>query len=101
MITPALRGDKMGFMQDAYSNRLKNRLFSCLCEREADRDWESCLDGILLELEGIPEDQRGINYYSIWYKLSSARFLSYKYFRKNIFDAMALLGKGGEANELL
>jgi len=90
----------MDVMKEAYTNKLKNKLFSCLCEREAERDWESCLDGILLELNGVPENERGINYYSVWYKLSSAKYLSYKYFRKNIFDAMALLGRG-DKDELL
>ena len=90
----------MNPMNEGYTNKLKNKLFSCLCEREADRNWESCLDTILIELNGIPEEQRGIDFYSIWYKLSACRYLSYKYFRKTIFDVMSLLGKG-DTNELL
>lgn len=83
----------MEVMREGYYNKLKNRLFGCLCEREADREWESNLDAILIELMGLPEEQKSINFYIIYYKLSSCRYLSYKYFRKTIFDVMSLLGK--------
>ena len=83
----------MNSIKEAYLNKLKNRLFSCLCERETEGEWESNLDAILIELMGFPECNRNINYYTIFYKLSSCKYLSYKYFRKTIFDVMGMLGK--------
>ena len=83
----------MKAMEEAYANKLKNRLFGCLCEREAEGEWEANLDAILIELMGLPEESRGINYYIIFYKLSSCKYLNYKYFRKTIFDVMNLIGK--------
>lgn len=79
--------------QEGYINKIKSKLFACLKEREGNGQWESYLDSILIELMGIPEENRGIHYYTIYYKLSSCRYLSFKYFRTNIFDVMALLSK--------
>ena len=80
-------------MREGYYNKLKNRLFGCLCEREAEREWEANLDSILVELMGMSEEQKTINFYIIYYKLSSCRYLSFKYFRKTIFEVMNLLGR--------
>ena len=80
-------------VKEAYNNKLKNKLFGLLCEREKEREWEKFLDSILIELMGYPEEQRTINYYILFYKLSSLRFLKYEYFRTTIFDAMDLVGK--------
>jgi hypothetical protein len=86
-------------VKEGYINKLKNRLFGCLCEREKNREWQSYLDSILIELMGFPEEEKTIYYYTIFYKLSSCKYLNYEYFRKTIFDVMNLLGKE-EANEL-
>ncbi len=80
-------------IQEGYSNKLKNKLYGLLCEYEKNGEWEAFLDSILIELEGIPEDQRSINYYSLYYNISSLRHLSYKYFRSTIFSCMSLLGR--------
>lgn len=80
-------------VQEGYSNKLKNKLYGLLCEYEKNGEWEAFLDSILIELEGIPEDQRSINYYSLYYNISSLRHLSYKYFRSTIFSCMSLLGR--------
>jgi len=80
-------------IQEGYSNKLKNKLYGLLCEYEKNGEWEAFLDSILVELEGIPEDQRSINYYSLYYNISSLRHLSYKYFRSTIFSCMSLLGR--------
>lgn len=80
-------------LKEAYSNKLKNKLFGLLCEYEKEREWEKFLDSILIELSGYPEEEKTINYYILFYKLSSLRFLNYKYFRSTIFDAMNLIGK--------
>ena len=78
---------------NAYHNKLKNRLFGLLCEFEKEREWERFLDSILIELLGYPEEEKTINYYTLFYKLSSLRYLNYKYFRSTIFDAMNLVDK--------
>lgn len=80
-------------MREGYTNKLKNKLFGLLCEFEKSREWEKFLDAILVELLGFPEDARTINFYSLYFKLSSLRYLNYKYFRSTIFDCMNILGK--------
>ena len=79
--------------QEGYLNKLKNKVYGLLCEFEKNGDWEPFLDSILIELRGIPEEQRGINYYIIWYNLSSLRYLRYEYFRKTVFYTMSLMGQ--------
>ena len=83
----------MDYASRGYSDKLKSRLFGCLCEREAEGEWEANLDAILIELMGYPEELRTIHYYTVFYKLSACRYLSYKYFRKTIFDVMSILSK--------
>lgn len=83
--------EKLSSVQEAYNNKLKNKLFGLLCEFEKDREWERFLDSILIELMGYPEEERTINYYTLFYKLSSLRFLKYEYFRTTIFDCMNLI----------
>ena len=68
-------------------------IIGLLCEFEKNRDWEAFLDSILTELLGWPEDEKTINYYILFYKLSSLKYLKYEYFRKTIFDCMNLVGK--------
>ena len=83
-----------GEIEEGYNNKLKNKLFGLLCEYEKNREWEKFLDAILVELMGFPEEHRTINYYTLYFKVSSLRFLNYKYFRATIFDCMNILGKG-------
>ena len=78
---------------EGYNNKLKNKLFGLLCEYEKGREWEKFLDSILIELLGFKEERKTINYYILYYKLSSLRYLSYKYFRTTIFDCMGLISK--------
>lgn len=78
-------------VKEAYKNKLKNKLFGLLCEFEKEREWEKFLDSILIELMGYDESQKTINYYILYYKLSSLRFLKYEYFRSTIFDCMTLV----------
>lgn len=80
-------------VKEGYNNKLKNKLYGLLCEFEKGGEWEAYLDSILIELEGIPEDQRGINYLSLYYNISSLRHLRYEYFRSTIFSCMSMLGK--------
>ena len=78
---------------EGYNNNLKNRLFGLLCEYEKGREWETFLDSIIIELISYPEEQKTINYYRLFTKVSSLRYLSYKYFRSTVFDCMSLLSK--------
>lgn len=87
-------------IKEGYRNKLKSKLFGLLCEREKDGEWEVFLDSILIELNGIPEEERTINYLVVVNKINTLRFLSYEYFRKTIFDCMSLLSKG-ENNGIL
>ena len=81
---------------EAYNNKLKSKLYGLLCEYERGRDWQGFLDSILIELEGFDVDERTIDYYSLYHKLSSLKYLNYTYFRKTIFDCMSLLSRGEE-----
>ena len=80
-------------IRDAYNNKLKSKLFGLLCEREKGRDWEKFLDSILIELMGYSEEEKTINYYTLFHKLTSLKYLRYEYFRGVIFDCMDLISK--------
>lgn len=80
-------------IHQGYKNKLKNKLFGLLCEYEKEREWEKFLDSILIELDGFAENDRTINFYILYHKLSAARYLSYKYFRQTIFDCMTIIDK--------
>lgn len=80
-------------IKEAYANKLKSKLFGLLCEREKGRDWEKFLDSILIELMGYSEEEKTINYYTLYHKLSTLKYLRYEYFRGVIFDCMDLISK--------
>ena len=80
-------------IKEAYNNKLKSKLFGLLCEREKGRDWEKFLDSILIELMGYSEESKTINYYILFHKLSTLRYLKYEYFRGTIFDCMDLISR--------
>ena len=80
-------------VKEAYNNKLKSKLFGLLCEREKGRDWEKFLDSILIELMGYSEEEKTINYYTLYHKLSTLKYLRYEYFRGVIFDCMDLISK--------
>ena len=81
-------------VDDALSAKLKSQLYGLLCEYEKNREWESFLDSIIIELLGYPEEEKTVSYYRLFHKVSSLRYLSYKYFRTTIFDCMNLISKG-------
>lgn len=83
----------MAEVLEGYNNNLKNRLFGLLCEYEKGREWQKFLDSILIELMSYPEEYKTINYYRLYTKVSSLRYLSYEYFRSTVFDCMSLLSK--------
>ena len=80
-------------VDDALSAKLKSQLYGLLCEYEKNREWESFLDSIIIELLGYPEEEKTVSYYRLFHKVSSLRYLSYKYFRTTIFDCMNLISK--------
>ena len=80
-------------LYQGYLNKLRNKLYGLLCEYEKNREWEKFLDTILIELLGQPEESRGINYYTLYSKISSLRYLNYKYFRTTVFECMNIISK--------
>ena len=80
-------------VDDALSAKLKSQLYGLLCEYEKNREWEPFLDSIIIELLGYPEEEKTVSYYRLFHKVSSLRYLSYKYFRTTIFDCMNLVSK--------
>lgn len=80
-------------VKESYGNKLKNKLFGLLCEFEKEREWEKFLDSILIELMGFDESEKTINYYILYHKLSSLRYLKYEYFRSTVFDCMNLIAR--------
>ena len=75
---------------DGYKNKLKGRLYGLLCEREKDGEWEKFLDSIFIELMGLGANC--INWWPLLGKVALLRYLSYEYFRKNIFECINLVG---------
>lgn len=80
-------------IKEAYNNKLKSKLFGLLCEREKGREWEKFLDSILIELMGYSEEEKTIDYYILFHKLSTLKYLRYDYFRGTIFDCMDLISR--------
>jgi hypothetical protein len=80
-------------IQEGYKDKMKKKLYGLLREREKDGEWEKFLDTILIELLGYKEEQKTIEYYSLYYKLSACRYLSFKYYRKTIFECMNLFDR--------
>ena len=76
-----------------YARNLSGRLYGLLCEFEKDGTWEKFLDSILIELIGIPEEFHTSIFYTLYYKLSTLRYVKYEYFRRNVFDSIELLKK--------
>ena len=75
---------------EGYKNKLKGRLYGVLCEKEKNGEWEKFLDSIIIELRGLGANS--INWWPLIGKLSSLRYLSYEFFRKNIFECINLVG---------
>ena len=80
-------------LNEAYFNKLRNKYYGLLCEKEKRRDWEKFLDSIIIELQGFPEEERTINWLELIHKTNALRYLDYDYFRKTIFECMGLLSK--------
>ena len=85
--------DNQEIIIEANKDKLKKRLYGLLKEREKNGEWEKFLDTILIELEGYNDSSKTIDYYTLYTKLSSCRYLSYKYYRKTIFECMNLFDR--------
>lgn len=85
--------ERTKIVKQGYKDKMKSRLYGLLCEREKDGEWEKFLDTLLIELEGYKSDRKTIEYYILYSKLSSCRFLSYKYYRKTLFECMELFDR--------
>ena len=86
----------MDAITSAYKNKLKNKLFALLCEREKNGEWESFLNNLYIEIFGNKNFLRTINYLELQAKMGALRYLDYPYFRSTIFDCMSLLGEENE-----
>lgn len=78
-------------IKEGYRDKMKKKLFGLLREREKDGEWEKFLDTIMIELMGY--ELKTIEYYTLCFKLSSCRYLSFKYYRKTIFECMNLFDR--------
>lgn len=85
--------DRAELYKEGYRDKMKNKLYGLLKEREKNGEWEKFLDTILVELMGYSDSQKTIDYYTLYSKLSSCRFLSYRYYRKTIFECMNLFDR--------
>lgn len=78
-------------VSEGYKNKLKNKYFGLLKEREKNGEWEKFLEQILIELMGFNEENRTINYERLINKTQSLKFLRYEYFRRTVFECMNLI----------
>ncbi len=85
--------EKEMIVKEAYKDRMKSKIYGLLCEREKGGEWEKFLDTLLIELQGYKPERKTIEYYTLYSKLSSCRYLSYKYYRKTLFECMELFDR--------
>jgi hypothetical protein len=78
---------------EGYLNKMRDRLFSLLCEREEGGKWEKFLDTIFIELLGYAKELNSVHFWVLIGKIASLRYLSYDFFRSTIFECMNLIGK--------
>lgn len=83
----------MDSIKEAYREKMKKKLYGLLREREKDGEWEKFLDTIIIELLGYNESSKTIDYYILLNKLCACKYLSFKYYRKTIFECMNLFDR--------
>ena len=83
----------MSKLPDEVIKRLRNRLYGVLCEREKKGQWEKFLNSIIIELMGVPEENKTLYYYVLMSKLNSCRFLDYEYFRTTVLECLSLFDR--------
>ena len=89
----------MDAIASAYKNKLKNKLFALLCEKEKNGEWENFLNNLYIEIFGNKNLLKTINYLELQAKMGSLRYLDYPYFRSTIFDCMSLLGEDEDGSK--
>lgn len=88
-----MSSETTAIIKEAYKDKMKSKIYGLLCEREKGGAWEKFLDTILIELLGYKDDRKTIEYYTLYSKLAACRYLSYKYYRKTIFECMELFDR--------
>lgn len=78
---------------NGYKNKLINNIFKLLGLREDRKDWMSHLDTIIMELYGLQSQHPSINLWELIAKLSVAKFLAFKYYRKTVFECISIVEK--------
>ena len=78
---------------EGYRNKMRDRFYSLLCEREEGGQWEKFTDTIFIELMGYAKELNSINYWSLLGKVASLKYLTYEHFRSTIFECMNLVAK--------
>lgn len=78
---------------EGYRNKMRDRLYSLLCEREEGGKWEKFTDTIFIELMGYAKELNSIHFWMLLGKVASLKYLSYEYFRSTIFECINLVGK--------
>lgn len=84
---------------EGYKNKLTNKLYGLLCEREKKNgNWKSFLENLQREVLGLQEVFTSINYWELLAKISVLKVLNYEEFRATIFECMDLI-KGLELKD--
>ena len=71
-------------VREAYRDKMKKKLYGLLREREKNGEWKKFLDSILIELMGYEDCNKTIDYYTLYYKLSACRYLSFEYISQGL-----------------
>jgi len=79
--------------QEGYKNKLINNVFKMLGLREDHKDWMSHLDTVIIELYGLQKRHPSINLWQLIGKLAAAKFLSFTYYRKTVFECISIIEK--------
>lgn len=78
---------------EGYRNKLRDRFYSLLCEREEGGKWERFVDTLFIELLGYARELNSIHFWMLLGKLASLKYLSYEHFRATVFECMNLIGR--------
>lgn len=77
---------------EGYQNKMSNKLFGLLCEREKkDGNWDELLKKIHIQVLGMGKFVQPIDYWELLAKVGALRLLNYKEFRTTIFDCISLV----------
>lgn len=79
------------FVAKSYGEKLKGRMYGLLCEREKNGEWQKFLDTISIQLIGVNQELKTINYYALMAKINALHYLSYEYFRKTVFECINII----------